>query len=140
MNFENMPELIEPVLIQFNDTNWVHPEIEDLLEWEIDGTNPGKWSYNGLTRVYIENDKNQIARIVVQSKELKEGKTSMQDLQMLLETTLFEDVWMPGGDQFCFSKLGKMLSKTFSSETTKITFVSPDVGISNDDGEYSWSS
>ena len=59
-----MYELMTPILIDFDNNTWIHPDIEDLLEWEINGINLGKWSYNKLTRVYIENDKKQTVYMV----------------------------------------------------------------------------
>jgi hypothetical protein len=138
---DDMPEPIEPVMIHFENEEWVHPNIQELLNWEIDGFNPGKWSYEDLTRIYIENDKNQIATLVVLSKELYDDKISMDELKMMTQVTLLEDVWMPGSKQFCFTKFGKKLSKAFGQNKMKITFVSPDVGVNEKkDGTYSWSS
>ena len=135
-----MYELMTPILIDFDNNTWIHPDIEDLLEWEINGINLGKWSYNKLTRVYIENDKKQTVYMVVLSEELENGNIPLDELQMQLEVALFEDVWSPGGEQFCFSNFGDKLSKTFGYGNTKITFVSPDVGVEDVSGKYSWSS
>ena len=87
---ENMIEPIEPVMIYFDNEEWVHPNIQELLLWEIDGFNPGKWSYEDLARIYIENDKKQIATLVVLSKELYDDKISIDELKMMTEVTLFE--------------------------------------------------
>ena len=134
-------EMITPVLIQFEKLEWVHPEIENVLKWEIDGINPGKWSYDGLTRIYIENDKKQHAYLVVLSKDLEDDKIPMLHVLMQLEVLLFDDTWMPGEKQFCFTKFGKVLHKSFGyGKGTHITFASPDVGIQNKNGAYSWSS
>lgn len=139
--FNDMPEQIEPIMIQFGNEEWVHPDIQEMLIWEIDGFNPGKWSYEGLTRMYIENDKKEMATLVLSSKELNEGKTSLNELRMMTEVTLFDDVWMPGNKQFCFTKFGKKIYNAFGQNKMKITFVSPDVGINeHKDGTYSWSS
>lgn len=133
-------EMIEPVLIQFGDCKWVHPEINNILDWEIDGINKGKWAYDKLTRVYLKNNKGQMAYLVILSEDLENNKIHKKELLMQLEVILFEDVWFPGNNQFCFTEFGKNLSEAFCHSNPAITFISPDVGIQDDNGSYSWSS
>lgn len=130
-------DFLEPVMIDVGAERWVNPEIKELLDWETNGANEGKWSYNGLTRISIENSKKKIAYLVVYSRDLEDGKISFEELEMMLFVSLFEDVWSPGGEQFCFSKFGKRLSKSFQ-KSIRITFVSPDIGIEDSDGVYEW--
>lgn len=140
MKATKLYEIVTPVLMQIEEEQWVHPDIESILEWEVDVFNPGKWAYDGLTRVYIKNDEGKAAHLVVFSKDLKEGLVPLDELKAQLEVTLFEDVWSPGGEQFCFTPFGKMMSKALRCNIAEISFASPDVGIEDDSGEYSWSS
>jgi hypothetical protein len=135
MNNETLPE---PVLIDFADQHWHHPDIESLLTWEVDGINPGRWSYDHLYRVYLENPDGKIASVVVHWPEVSWEDIAKSELTELLPVVLFEDVWMPGGEQFCFTDIGQDLSRRFFDH--RITFISPDVGIESDESGYHWSS
>jgi hypothetical protein len=131
----NLPE---PVLIDFSGQHWQHPDIAEMLNWETDGTNIGKWSYDHLYRVYFENNNKETAYIVIHWPDKEWKDISLDELADVLPVVLFEDVWCPGGKQFCFTKLGKELSDKFFN--SYITFASPDVGIEDVQGDYSWSS
>jgi hypothetical protein len=135
MNNETLPE---PVLIDFADQHWHHPDIESLLTWEVDGINPGRWSYDHLYRVYLETADRKIAHVVVHWPEVRQGNISESEFTEILPVVLFEDVWMPGGEQFCFTDFGQELSRRFFNH--RITFVSPDVGIESDESGYQWNS
>jgi hypothetical protein len=135
MNTETLPE---PVLIDFDQQHWHHPDIEDLLTWKVDGINPGRWSYDYLYRVYLETAQKESAYIVVHWPDVEWEDFRRQDLADIIPVILFDDVWMPGGEQFCFTDLGRKLSKKFNGSA--ITFMSPDVGIEADEIGYNWSS
>lgn len=135
MNDETLPE---PVLIDFADQHWHHPEIRSLLTWEVDGINPGTWSYDHLYRVYMENPDGELASVVMHWPGVSWQTVRKSTLTEILPVVLFEDVWMPGGEQFCFGDFGQELALRFCDHV--ITFVSPDVGIQSDDTGYHWSS
>jgi hypothetical protein len=135
MTIETLPE---PVLIDFDQQHWHHPNIEDLLTWEVNGHNQGRWSYDYLYRVYLETSQKESVYIVVHWPDVEWEDFRQQDLANIIPVILFDDVWMPGGEQFCFTDLGQKLSKKFSRSA--ITFMSPDVGIEADESGYHWSS
>jgi hypothetical protein len=135
MNDETLPE---PVLIDFADQHWHHPEIRSMLTWEVNGINPGTWSYDDLYRAYMENPDGRLASVVMHWPGVDWHTVSKSALTEILPVVLFEDVWMPGGEQFCFTDLGQKLCRSFLDH--RITFVSPDVGIQADETGYHWSS
>jgi hypothetical protein len=131
-------QLPEPVVIDFDQQHWHHPNIESMLSWEVNGHNPGQWSYDNLYRIYLENAQKQTACIVIYWPGVPWEDVVEQDLGNIIPVILFEDVWMPGVEQFCFTDAGQKLFEKFGESA--ITFSSPDVGIQAIDGEYHWSS
>ena len=127
-------EMIEPVIIWLGDDHWVHPDIKTVVAWDQHKIEDGS-VLDGLTRVWIENNDKTSAQLVIYSQSLEDGKISLADLRMLLEVTLFEDVWMPGGEQFCFTEFGQKMYSAFGDEMT-ISYASPDVSVWEVDGEY----
>ncbi len=73
------------------------------------------------------------------SQKLKEdaGKTKavVETLMFELETLLLEDFWITGGEQFCFTPVGRKIGRLFS-RVRNVQF-SPDCALSkDDDGGY----
>lgn len=60
---------------------------------------------------------------------------TIRELKSQLEVTLLEDVWMPGGEQFCFSEIGIAICDIFK-KVKKYSF-SPDCALTTD-GENWW--
>ena len=127
----------EPVMIDFDNKQWYHPNIDNLLIWQTNSMNPGTWSYGHLYRVNLTNLVGDIVAVILYWPEAEWKDVSKQDLDNLIPVILFEDVWTPGDQQFCFTEVGLALSKKFLD--SRITFVSPDVGIQKLDDGYSWS-
>jgi hypothetical protein len=149
-----------PLLIQYKNKEWCHPEIEQLAQFNDTCDNVGTWDEN-VHRVIITNDKtSDIACVIVKSKFLDwyweqhtynddndsmvtpfttfEEEKIKDHLATTIEITLLEDTWMPGGKQFCFTRFGKHLGKVFNCGW-HFTF-SPDVGLEKQEiGCYSYS-
>lgn len=127
----------EPVMIDFDSQQWYHPEIDDLVAWEVNGVNAGTWSRSHLYRINLTNTQCDIAAVILYWPQAEWADIPHQDLNNLIPVILFEDVWMPGGQQFCFTEFGRALSQKFMD--SRITLVSPDVGIQKLSEGYSWS-
>ncbi len=54
----------------------------------------------------------------------------VQRLFLEFETLFLEDVWMPGGEQFCFTKIGKAIGSAFK-KARSVQF-SPDCALAYD--------
>ena len=56
---------------------------------------------------------------------------------------LTEDIWMPGGEQFCFTEHGRLISKDILAMGKNVKcMTSPDIGVqtANKVKDWSWSS
>lgn len=154
--------LFEPIIINYGNTEWINPDIENLCKFGKDDINEGLWSTKEVFRITLNNKKSYL-EIICRSSLLKDywdeyieylgddnnknlaySKTRLKSKNLhdvlfnLIEVTLREDVWTPGGEQFYFTEFGKQIEK-FLSQGYTFTH-SPDVNISKDsDTEYSWS-
>jgi hypothetical protein len=52
---------------------------------------------------------------------------------------LTEDVWMPGGEQFCFTEYGRLISEDILDMGNVECMLSPDVGVEVADKIENWS-
>lgn len=124
-------ELIEIVLISTPKYEWVNPEIEDILEWEVKhpkDKNNGKWALKNLSRVVIKNDKKEKTCLLVYSEELKNNLMPEDELYSQLGMMLFDDVWSPGGEQFCWTEFGAIISDMYGS-SFEIAMISQEANI-----------
>ena len=133
----------EILLIQGRGTigNWQHPNIEKLINEYCIPSDPNDGYYDGpIVRAVYENVtvvvllKNDVYDIF--NAECLSRKTANPlphtDLHQYIALMLLEDVWVPYGEQFCFTEYGKKLSSVFSYETP-YEFISPDLGLRLDD-------
>jgi hypothetical protein len=130
---------------------WVNPEIEDIINWSKveDG-----YITKDIFRIWIENENESSAQIVAYIPELQSkidkikfdeetysdkfnkvftGKFSFENIAMQLWVTLFEDVWTPGNEQFCFTEFGERLSDKFINFTS--IKISPDIALAKEETE-----
>jgi hypothetical protein len=155
---------IEPVIIIAKDRRWTHPEIDDIVKTmvpdNVPGTNcdviTGPW-----VRIYLEQDKKTLYTVCVFGDPEKyedhlrycyknfnedvyeedRAEEIINEMLGFLFISLVEDVWAPGGEQFCFTDFGKYISGYFDySREIRLSFMSPDVEIHDDGDHWSFSS
>ncbi len=155
--------IVEPIIIMFNDTNWTHPNIQEIVDSEKDEDQlnescevwMGPW-----VRIFLEQENKTIYTVcrfsdrTTYENHLKycypkfndeyEGdeKASevMQEIVGFLTVALQEDVWAPGGEQFVFSEVGKKLNDYFDFNSKFcLSLISPDVGIHDEGDHWAWS-
>lgn len=164
---EFLIEDFEPVLIDYyhKDLHWTHPDIDEICGMADGHYNEGIWNHIPLIRITIENSEFGYMHIVAKSDSFMKlwdeycdllGEDNnkckaneflrerfdivYEELPMILEVVLTEDIWSPGGIQFCFSESGKLIGDYFRKGDIKYLSHSPDIGISKDGpNEYSWS-
>lgn len=144
----NQNNLIIPLIIHgkgFKEL-WVNPEISSIAE--IDS----ETGYDdNVHRIYLGNSKGEMfLHILAKSDDLNEYwedffKTYEEDqetkdqrkvnkvakeVRSKLEILFLEDVWAPGGEQFCFTEAGKEIGKLFT-KAKKVKF-SPDCALTTD--------
>lgn len=150
---------VEPLHISTPKTTWSHPEIEDIAEFQqADWTDePHLRSSAPVYRVYLENRQKKTIYIVFQSDWFdRKGSQPISDTLLnswidltdddwqefaaSLDMVLREDVWCPGGQQFCTLPIYKEICQLLKNGF-RITFLSPDVSLyKEDDGTYGWDS
>jgi hypothetical protein len=158
-----LPEYFEPVLIYLDNEQWTHPNIEDILGFS-ESFNEGLWNQTDVFKLDLVNTDNKYMTVIAVSEDLKqfwdhytnildedlnnksEVNEKTHDLSMLLsevlaialDVILIEDVWSPGGEQFCFTEFGEKVSD-FLLRGYKFSHT-PDVAVSKDGPtEYSYS-
>lgn len=134
--------IFEPLIVD----DWTNPEIENLVKFEIDGTNPGAWAYD-VHRIYIKFTGGSACYAVVKSDLLDQYWDKV--IEITEEDPFCKVNELPVREKRKFrkvlkesitSKLGA-INKDFETKRWRITMFSPDVGISRDpDGTYDWSS
>lgn len=135
--------MITPILINFNGETWENPEIATEVFYNCQ---PSEINYNcfdgNLIRIWLKSEEH-FAHIVAtvcddELYEMCSGITEF-DTDLIagwLFTVLFEDVWAPGGEQFCFSEFGEKLS-VLSSDDTNFN-ISPDICVHYDGPSEGW--
>lgn len=150
---------IEPIIIMTKDRNWTHPEIKEIVKTmapdHVPGTNcdviTGPW-----VRIYLEQDKKTLYTVCAFNdtekyeehlrycyKKFNEdvyeedrAKDIINEILGFLYISLIEDVWSPGGEQFCFTDFGEYIENYFDyTKPINMSFMSPDVGI-HDEGDH----
>jgi hypothetical protein len=152
----------EAVLIDFDDEKWIHPDIENVCDFEQDGDDGKLWDHD-VVLIEIEFESKKACTVIVKSSPLSEcwnvevsdkepnwktlsyeemrRRKAKQEISTadLLSLVFQEDSWCPGGGkQFILTPLGHRLSTEFDrpwkySETG-------DVALSRDgDHEYGYS-
>lgn len=118
---------VEPVWIELGGVVWVHPAIEDICSFEDNNPNEGHWAHD-VHRVYFKNEKRKTLTVIVKSKFLDaifenfdtlnetQRDNATDHLASLIEVCLIEDTWVVDGEQFCFTRFGKKVSKFFDSD------------------------
>lgn len=156
--------IVEPIIIQYEENNWTHPEIENIVAElkDEDQINEGCGVYAGpWVRIYLEqNGKTLYTVCTFLEKEAYENhlkycyekfneETYNQELSSeitneilgFLYVSLVEDVWAPGGEQFCFSDYAEKMYENFDfSSEFKISMFTPDVGVENNGDHWIWCS
>lgn len=127
---------IEPILINFDNDRWEHPDIATLA---FNFTKPSEINYGcfdgNLLRVWVERPNKTVHFVIVVDDDTYNNiESSIDELGSYLSVLIHEDCWCPG-EQFCFSEFGKKLSvfKDFSFR------VSPDICIHYDGPSNGWS-
>ena len=138
---------IEPLIIQYNGKEWIHPDIESYYAKDEGGYD------NDMYRVYYKSGKS-VLRIFFKSdyittkmnnyfasedRETKPKQTLFEepyiDVKLVHDcmlVTLVEDVWSPGGEQFAFTKFGHRVGKFMMRKSTKMDFFSLDCALTTD--------
>lgn len=150
---------IEPLIITFQENNWTHPLINEIVEEYKEEDQPNRscevWM-GPLVRIYLEQDGKHVYTVCrfidkdmyenhlkysyekfnEEHYEKERAQQIFYEMVSFLLTALQEDVWMPGNEQFCFSDFGKRLNDYFDFNSPfSIPLMSPDVGI-HDEGDY----
>lgn len=131
--------MITPILIDFENETWENPEIatEVWLNCELSEINAGCFDGN-LIRIWLKSGEHSAHIVATVSEEIYssfEENFNADEFSSWLFCVLFEDVWAPGGDQFCFSEFGKRMSvfsKSFEFSA------SPDICVHYDGKEHGW--
>jgi hypothetical protein len=147
----------EPVLIQYFDENgshkWIHPDINEVCD-----LHPQEWcdfaDYN-VYRLYLTDDNGNTLYIIFKSEyfgkkcadlfenEYKRFDMSDEEISSLGTSTfviLAEDIWAPGGEQFCFTEFAETMYEFIDLCESSISFLSMDVVLHKDGEEWSFSS
>ena len=131
--------MITPILIDFENDSWENPEIatEVFMKCSPSEINFGCFDGN-LVRIWINSDEHSAHIVATVSDKIYSSldeEFNADDFASWLFCVLFEDIWMPGGEQFCFTGFGKKLevfSKSFEFS------VSPDICVHYDGKESGW--
>ena len=155
---------IEPVIIMGKEKNWTHPEIDSIVELmapdHVPGTNcdviTGPW-----VRIYLEQEGKTLYTVCAFHEKEKyknhlrycykkfnedvyeetRAKEIIDEMMGFLIVSLIDDVWAPGGEQFCFTDFGEYISDYFDyTKRIDMSFMSPDVGIHNEGEHWAFSS
>ena len=154
----NLPTTCEPLLIELfkgENSDWVHPDIETLIEQNLTSEDLGTDipMYTGpLWRMWLENaDGDTVGTtVVVFNKEFSDTIYESVDEGELLPTTIWndeavgtargcvtilltEDVWCPEGEQFYFSEFGQKV------KDLHVAGISPDVCVHTHEGKWTYS-
>lgn len=156
--------IIEPMIIQYGMNNWTHPEIETIVEYLKDdeqmnehcGVYTGPWvriylEQNGKTlytvstflqrEMYENHLKYCYKKFNEETYEPERSKDITAEILGFLHVSLVEDVWAPGGEQFCFSDYAEKMYEEFDfSSNFKITLFTPDVGVESNGDHWVWCS
>lgn len=153
-----MYKILEPLEIKDQNFNriWLHPDIKDHF---IPNSEINSGYDESVHRVYLKNSEGKmLLHLLVKSdllenywdtvfKEYFDETTEdvkphqkltnkiVKELKLQLEVVLLEDVWMPGGTQFCFTEVGKTVGEIFKN--VKRYSFSPDCALTTD-GEDWW--
>ena len=108
---------VEPIYMDLGKDSWVHPGINSICKFKKNRM--GDALAQNVSRLVLFNKNNEILFIVFLSKELNTywrkrkpiDQVFIQKLYAHLEVMLLEDVWSPGGEQFCFSSFGQNVFK-----------------------------
>lgn len=131
--------MIIPILIDFKNESWENPEIatEIWMKCEPSQINFGCFDGN-LVRIWLDNGEESAHIVATVSEEIYSSVLDgfdADEFSSWLMTILFEDVWSPGGTQFCFTEFGKKL-EVFSNSFT--FSVSHDICVHYDGKERGW--
>lgn len=96
---DEIPEIIS---IDFKRFHWQNP---DLLDSEF--------AEEDLVEIEKKLNQKESALLMIYSPAFKKGEMTLEGIDSWLDTLLFEDVWCPDGEQFCFTRLGKALDKAW---------------------------
>lgn len=137
---------ITPVCLQFTsdfDNPWIHPNIKELYTPD---PNMAPFEHDtDVWRIYYKNSRNETLYVYFKSQRMDEisekfdmglpkqdfWKPPYIDAKLAvsyLKLVLLEDIWMPGGEQFCFTEFGQKVSNFFSYDP-EITLFTPDCGM-----------
>lgn len=133
-------ESVEPLIIFKNSfrEKWVHPGIEEIsktLSKDL-GTD---YNYSGPLMRFVTDDI-QIVALLDQAQydfiieEMIAGISASARQSWAIEMLrlyLYEDFWMPGGEQFCFSEFAEDFPEYSDFE---VEWFSPDVCLNSLDG------
>lgn len=151
LKFDNF----EPLIIQDCNwkTIWVNPDIADIAVFD-----PETGYDDQVHRIFLTSARGkQLLHLLVKSDMLDNMwaevfekyfdeetdtfkpydellRTTFDKLKVELEIVLLEDVWSPGGEQFCFTKIGKKVGKLF--EQARNIQISPDCALTTDGKTY----
>lgn len=124
---------------------WVNPDVEQLAVWDDQHCD------HRVHRVILSHGNNERLDLVVKYKPLEDffnlyefdenvtivsRPTNVQvqdmvnDLLVVAKVVILEDVWSPGGEQFCFTDEGREIGKVVAGMNT--VHFSPDIVFRKD--------
>ena len=138
--------IIEPLLINAINGEWVHPFIE-IMTLDFDEESSGNL-FGNIMRVEVEFKSGKHFRAIVLTDEngmdamMSEDNERLQNYIEMMFVSLGEDVWNPSKVlPFIFTKYGETFNETYPlfNEEWRVT-VSPDVSINHDEVDWWWDS
>lgn len=145
---------------------WYHPFINEICQNELESSESGHY-HGPLVRVWLTEDDSEKGGVYVVAKLTSEAydtvlsafnwkfkgvldpselpldqpkeviDSTVSDYLSEIVVMLKEDVWTPGGEQFCFTDFGQKIP----NQLEHVKFISYDLGLyKNDDGTWGWDS
>ena len=126
---------------------WQHPQLDEIFEEDPPETRIYDGCDSDYFRIWFRNKEKETLHVIVKSSVLSSCETDEWPNELVdyvhssVTVALLEDTWSPDGEQFCFTKRGKAISRFFGRKGEYSMEVSPDIaGFKEADGSFHFDS